>query len=92
MVDFIFFSLSDKFLLILVTILSIIEFNILLKNMAKNYTSDTTNFLRDFLTKNPEVKTEQMKARSAWWDKNQDFEEQEKIKGQKIPKKPYEYY
>ncbi len=69
-----------------------VEFNILLKNMAKNYTSDTTNFLREFLTKNPQVKLEQIKARSAWWDKNQDFEEQKKIKVQKIPKKPYEYY
>ena len=60
--------------------------------MNKPYISDTTQFLRKFLKRNPKVKKEQIKARAAWWDKPQDIKENEKQNKYKIPKKPYEYY
>ena len=60
--------------------------------MKRSYISDTTNFLRDYLKKNPRVKSDQVKARSFWWDKPQDFVANTNKETEKIPKKPYEYY
>lgn len=59
---------------------------------TKSYTSDTTNFIREFLEKNPQVVDKQRKARSTWWDRPQDRAQREKFEESKVPKKPYEYY
>lgn len=58
----------------------------------KNYESETTQFLRDFLKKHPEVLDKQRKARATWWDRPQDFKENERLEAAEVPKKSYEYY
>ena len=58
----------------------------------KNYESETTQFLRDFLRKHPEEIDKQKAARTTWWDRPQDFKERERLKDAGVPKKSYEYY
>ena len=58
----------------------------------KNYVSETTTFIRDFLKKHPEVVDKQRQARTTWWDRPQDFKERERLQDAKVPKKSYEYY
>lgn len=63
------------------------------KAMArKPYESDTTQFIREFLQKHPEVVEKQRDARSTWWDRPQDREQRKKFEDARLPKKPYEYY
>jgi hypothetical protein len=59
---------------------------------SKQYESDITKFLRDFLRKHPEVVDKQKRARATWWDRPQDFEERKRLEEAEVPKKPYEYY
>ena len=59
---------------------------------TKNYVSETTQFLREFLEKHPEVVEKQRKHRATWWDRPQDLRETEALESAKVPKKPYEYY
>lgn len=58
----------------------------------KNYESETTQFIRDFLKKHPEVVDKQREARATWWDRPQDFKERERLEAAAVPKKSYEYY
>ena len=58
----------------------------------KNYESDTTQFIRDFLNKHPEVVDKQRQARTTWWDRPQDFKERARLESAEVPKKGYEYY
>ena len=58
----------------------------------RNYVSDTTQFIRDFLEKHPETLDKQRKARATWWDRPQDFDERKRLEQAQVPKKPYEYY
>jgi len=58
----------------------------------KNYESETTLFIRDFLKKHPEVIKKQREARTTWWDRPQDFKERDRIDAAEVPKKSYEYY
>ena len=58
----------------------------------KNYESDTTQFIRDFLNKHPEVVDKQRQARATWWDRPQDFKERERLEDAEVPMKSYEYY
>ena len=37
------------------------------------YQSEATQFIRDFLAKNPQVVEQQKKNRATWWDKPQDL-------------------
>ena len=60
--------------------------------MAKPYESDTTQFIREFLQKHPEVVDKQKLARATWWDKPFDAEQREAFEVSRVPKKPYEYY
>jgi Protein of unknown function (DUF3460) len=59
---------------------------------TKNYESETTKFLREFLEKHPEVVEKQKKHRATWWDRPQDLRTTEALESAKVPKKPYEYY
>jgi hypothetical protein len=61
-------------------------------SMLKNYESETTQFIRDFLKKHPEVVAKQEKARATWWDRPQDFKERDRLDSAEVPKKSYEYY
>lgn len=58
----------------------------------KNYESETTQFIRDFLNKHPEVVDKQRQARATWWDRPQDFKERERLEDAEVPMKSYEYY
>jgi hypothetical protein len=58
----------------------------------KNYESETTQFIRDFLKKHPEVVDKQREARTTWWDRPQDFKERKQLDDAEVPKKSYEYY
>ncbi|HEX4984807.1 MAG TPA: DUF3460 family protein [Burkholderiales bacterium] len=58
----------------------------------KNYESEATLFIRDFLKKHPEVVENQRRNRTTWWDRPQDFRERERLAAAKVPKKSYEYY
>ena len=58
----------------------------------KNYESETTQFIRDFLKKHPEVVDKQREARGTWWDRPQDFRERDRLEAAAVPKKSYEYY
>ena len=63
-----------------------------MKKLLKNYESEATKFIKDFLKKNPEVKVNQKQAREFWWDRPQDVKTIKKFYSSKINKKPYEYY
>lgn len=58
----------------------------------KDYESEATQFLRDFLKKHPEVVDKQRAARTTWWDRPQDFRERKRLESAAVPKKGYEYY
>jgi hypothetical protein len=59
---------------------------------SKQYESEITKFIRDFLRKHPEVVEKQKQARATWWDRPQDLEERKRLEEAEVPKKPYEYY
>ena len=56
------------------------------------YVSETTQFLREFLEKNPQVVEKQRKHRITWWDRPQDLDERQKLDESKVPQKAYVYY
>jgi hypothetical protein len=58
----------------------------------KNYESEATQFIRDFLNRHPEVVDKQRLARTTWWDRPQDFKERERFEKAEVSKKGYEYY
>lgn len=59
---------------------------------SRQYESDITKFIREFLRKHPEVVDKQKRARATWWDRPQDFEERKRLEEAEVPMKPYEYY
>jgi|TARA_B110000305_G_scaffold49380_1_gene53159 hypothetical protein len=58
----------------------------------KPYESDTTTFIKSLFKKNPELREKQLKARSIWWDREQDLTERSDLEKSNVTKKPYEYY
>lgn len=56
------------------------------------YESETTQFIRGFLAKNPQVVDKQKAARATWWDKPQSLDEQRRNDQSKVPQKAYVYY
>ena len=58
----------------------------------KPYESDTTTFIKSLFRKKPELREQQLHARSLWWDREQDLTEQAELDKSKVKKKPYEYY
>ncbi|MCC7114391.1 MAG: DUF3460 family protein [Burkholderiales bacterium] len=58
---------------------------------TKNYESETTQFLRDLLQRNPQIVDEQQKGRALWWDKALDRDEQRRFRESCIPQQPYVY-
>ncbi|MEW5710591.1 MAG: DUF3460 family protein [Pseudomonadota bacterium] len=56
------------------------------------YESDVTKFIRELMEKNPHLAEEQRKARSRWWDKKIDLEEQRRYKEVQEPIRGYYYY
>ncbi len=56
------------------------------------YESEITQFMREFLDKNPQVVEKQKKHRATWWDRPQSLEQQATDEASKVPKNSYEYY
>ena len=56
------------------------------------YESETTQFLRDLLRKQPEIAEQQRVGRAMWWDRRQDRDQRGEFESARVPKKPYEYY
>ena len=60
--------------------------------MDYDYESDHTKFMREFLEKNPQLQQKRLEARSVWWDKALNKEEQKRFKESTVPHKPYAYF
>jgi len=60
--------------------------------MDYSYESDHTKFMREFLEKNPNLPEKRLAARSVWWDKDLDREQQKSFKEATVPHKPYAYF
>ena len=60
--------------------------------MSHGYESDHTKFMRELLTKKPELAAEQRKGRAIWWDKKPlDMKELGEQDAAKVPQQPYPY-
>ena len=55
------------------------------------YVSEFTKFMTEFLDRNPEQKTQQVKNRSTWWDRELDREIYDGFDKAKIKQKSYVY-
>lgn len=60
--------------------------------MDYNYESDHTKFIRELLKEKPELNEQRKIARSMWWDKKLNKEEQKRFKESNDPMKPYVYF
>ncbi|HSO07388.1 MAG TPA: DUF3460 family protein [Pelomicrobium sp.] len=56
------------------------------------YESDVTKFIRELISKNPDIAEDQRRARARWWDKPVDFEEQRRYREARVPVRGYYYY
>src|SRR5258706_3382654 len=55
--------------------------------IMKNYVSETTQFIQDFLKKHPEVVDKQREARATWWDRPQNFKDRKRLEAAEVPMK-----
>jgi hypothetical protein len=58
----------------------------------RNYESETTKFIRDFLEQHPQVVEKQKRNRATWWDRPQNLDERKKLEEAKIAQQGYVYY
>jgi hypothetical protein len=58
----------------------------------RNYESETTRFIREFLDQNPQVVEKQKRHRATWWDRPQNLEERSKLEAATVAQKAYVYY
>jgi len=58
----------------------------------RNYQSEATAFIKEFLDRHPEVLEKQKRHRATWWDRPQTLEERAKVESAKVPQKGYVYY
>lgn len=57
-----------------------------------DYESETTRFLRDLLSRHPEMEEQRHKNRATWWDKNLNPEEQAGFQAAEEVKPAYAYF
>ncbi len=57
-----------------------------------NYESDITQFVRELLEKNPQLKELQKNNRATWWDKKLDLQELKRQEESEAPKQAYAYF
>lgn len=58
-----------------------------------DYTSETTEFIKDILEKNPNLKAKQKQLRDTWWDKNsEDVCEDRKLEQTDLKHPAYPYF
>ncbi|MDC7689504.1 DUF3460 family protein [Vogesella indigofera] len=55
------------------------------------YQSEFTQFMNDFLAKNPQVESERRELRLTWWDRKLDLEDLRRWNASRVPQKPYVY-
>ena len=60
--------------------------------MDYSYESEHTKFIRELLEKDPQLESKRLEARSIWWDKKLDKEEQKRFNESDDPMKPYVYF
>jgi hypothetical protein len=60
-------------------------------NVAKYYESDTTQFIRQLLEKNPHIVEEQKKGRALWWDHPQEQDALRRARESRVKQQPYVY-
>ncbi|SEM97937.1 DUF3460 family protein [Nitrosomonas marina] len=60
--------------------------------MDYSYESEQTKFMREFLEKNPQVQEKRLTARSIWWDRQLNREEQKRFKESSVAQKSYVYF
>lgn len=61
--------------------------------LEKNFVSDVDTFINNLLQKKPQIKANQQRLRSTWWDKDFiDNEEQQTYKDSSTPKHGYAYF
>jgi len=58
----------------------------------KNYQSEATAFIKDFLQKHPEVVEKQKRHRATWWDRPQSLQERAKTDEATVAQQGYVYY
>jgi Protein of unknown function (DUF3460) len=56
------------------------------------YESDITQFMRELMDKQPELKVLQQKNRATWWDKKLDLTELKRQEASEAPKQAYAYF
>lgn len=56
------------------------------------YESDVTQFIRELLEKDPQLKAQQKQNRATWWDRKLDLNEQKCNEQSEAPKQPYAYF
>ena len=60
-------------------------------DMAKNYESEITRFIRELKSKNPDIDRNQREGRAIYWDKQLDPDELRRWKASNVPQQPYVY-
>ena len=58
----------------------------------KNYQSEATRFIQDFLAHNPQVVEKQKRHRATWWDRPQRLEDRAQQEQARVPQAGYVYY
>jgi Protein of unknown function (DUF3460) len=56
------------------------------------YESDITQFIRELLDQNPQLKELQKQNRATWWDRKIDPDEQSRNAQSEAPKQAYAYF
>lgn len=56
------------------------------------YESETTQFLRNLLQKNPDLLALQKKNHATWWDKKQDLDQLKRFAASSQPSEGYAYF
>jgi hypothetical protein len=56
------------------------------------YESELTRFLREFVSRNPQVIEQQKKYRLTWWDRPQDLETWTERRKAAVPQPAYVYF
>ena len=57
----------------------------------KPYESDTTTFIKSLFVNKPELRKQQLDARSLWWDREQDLKQQAELDKSKIKKNDWDF-
>ena len=56
------------------------------------YESDITKFIRDLMTKNPELVELQKKNRATWWDKKLNLDQEKRFADSRVAVDGYAYF